>query len=173
MTETDLSFFTDQNKKKIFLSIPKETIIQINKHQSTRHDIFCFSIFYQLPNKDSITEIKLKTTSRGETDRWIRILRKIVQPKKYVFKYEKISDVEPSVIIPYKSTRDFYIKLCHLEYIVNRSYMKSFFNKINTHRNNHNHICTSDSKTEIMDDTVNDNGISNYIVDEKDIGVEI
>ena len=127
LTSDKLLFYEDENKKKLFLEIPREQVIAINKRQIDKHDVFKFSIYYQNPNEDVIHEIKLKTTSRSETDKWIKDLRKLINPKRYEFKYDKENYIDANELYHFRDTKKFYIALCHLEYILLRNRMIDFF----------------------------------------------
>ncbi len=107
--------------------IPRDKVIAINKRQIDRNDVFKFSIYYQLSDDSKIKEIKLKATSRGDTDRWISTLRKAINPKKYEFKYDKTTQEDANLLFPYCDTRKQYLALCHLEYILCREKMMNFF----------------------------------------------
>ena len=127
LTKDKLLFYKDPNKKKLFLEIPREEVIAINKRQIDKHDVFKFSIYYQRPNEDNIHELKLKTKSRGETDLWIRDLRRIINPKRYEFKYDKEKYIDANELYHFRDTKKFYLALCHLEYILLRNRMMDFF----------------------------------------------
>lgn len=122
-----MNFYTDAELKKLKITIPRETVIAINKRQINRNDVFKFSIYYQLPNSKEIKEIKLKASSRLDTDRWISTLRKCINPKKYEFKYVKNNQENANLLFPFSDTRKLYLSLCHIEYIMNREKMMQFF----------------------------------------------
>ena len=148
LTKDNLLFYVDK-KNNLFLKIPRSDVIAINKRQVDKNDIFKFSIYYQNPNEDIIHEIKLKTVSRSETDRWIRELREEIKPKKYEFKYDKENYIDANEVYHFRDMRKFYLALCHLEYILLRSHMKNFFeyyhNKKNIDSENDNDINNNDS----------------------------
>ena len=127
LTHDNLLFYTDEQKNKKFLSIPKSSVIAINKRQIDKNDVFKFSIYYQNENEDIIHELKLKTEGRVDTERWILKLKKLISPKKYEFKYDKENYIDANELYHFRDTRDFYIRLCHLEYILLRSKMMDFF----------------------------------------------
>ena len=127
LTSDKLLFYEDENKIKLFLEIPREHVIAINKRQIDKHDVFKFSIYCQNPNEDIIHEIKLKTTSRSETDKWIKDLRKLINPKRYEFKYDKENYIDANELYHFRDTKKFYLALCHLEYILLRNRMIDFF----------------------------------------------
>ena len=170
LTSDKLLFYEDENKKKLFLEIPREQVIAINKRQIDKHDVFKFSIYYQNPNEDVIHEIKLKTTSRSETDKWIKDLRKLINPKRYEFKYDKENYIDANELYHFRDTKKFYIALCHLEYILLRNRMIDFFefykNKdINNGNNNDSMLFNYENDT----DRLNRENDGNKNVDINDI----
>ena len=170
LTSDKLLFYEDENKKKLFLEIPREQVIAINKRQIDKHDVFKFSIYYQNPNEDVIHEIKLKTTSRSETDKWIKDLRKLINPKRYEFKYDKENYIDANELYHFRDTKKFYIALCHLEYILLRNRMIDFFefykNKdINNGNNNDSMLFNYENDT----DRLNKENDCNKNVDINDI----
>ena len=170
LTSDKLLFYEDENKKKLFLEIPREQVIAINKRQIDKHDVFKFSIYYQNPNEDVIHEIKLKTTSRSETDKWIKDLRKLINPKRYEFKYDKENYIDANELYHFRDTKKFYIALCHLEYILLRNRMIDFFqfykNKdINNGNNNDSMLFNNENDT----DRLNKENDGNKNVDINDI----
>ena len=170
LTSDKLLFYEDENKKKLFLEIPREQVIAINKRQIDKHDVFKFSIYYQNPNEDVIHEIKLKTTSRSETDKWIKDLRKLINPKRYEFKYDKENYIDANELYHFRDTKKFYIALCHLEYILLRNRMIDFFefykNKdINNGNNNDSMLFNYENDT----DRLNKENDGNKNVDINDI----
>lgn len=174
ITQTHLLFYSNTQTKALFKSIPKSSIIQINKHQIDKHDVFTFSIFYKLPNTKSIQEFKLKVNSRGETERWISNLRKLCHPKKFEFTFETESLEEPFTLFPFKDPREFYIKLCHVEYILDKQKMNQFYQNLRTWRCISKKASLSDvkvelndSKTEILDSNVIMDNIVNSTSDIK------
>ena len=137
LTSDKLLFYEDENTKP-FLEIPREHVIAINKRQIDKNDVFKFSIYYQNPNEDIIHEMKLKTTGRGETDKWIRDLRKLINPKRYEFKYDKENYIDANELYHFRDTKKFYLALCHLEYILLRNRMIDFFEFYRNRGNNDN-----------------------------------
>ena len=150
LTSDKLLFYEDENKIKLFLEIPREQVIAINKRQIDKHDVFKFSIYYQNPNEEIIHEIKLKTTSRSETDKWIKDLRKLINPKRYEFKYDKENYIDANELYHFRDTKKFYLALCHLEYILLRNRMIDFFefyrNRGNNDNNNDSMLFENDSE---------------------------
>jgi len=127
LTKTDLCLYSNEKKTKLFKKIPKQCIIAINKRQIDKNDVFKFSIYYQLNNEKKITEIKLKARNKTDTDKWIEILRRNIQPKKYIFSYNKDTQEDASLLFPFTDTRKLYLYLCHLEYILHRRQMMEFY----------------------------------------------
>ena len=138
LTSDKLLFYEDEDNTKLFLEIPREHVIAINKRQIDKNDVFKFSIYYQNPNEDIIHEMKLKTTGRGETDKWIRDLRKLINPKRYEFKYDKENYIDANELYHFRDTKKFYLALCHLEYILLRNRMIDFFEFYRNRGNNDN-----------------------------------
>ena len=125
LTPSELEFYKDQQFKNVYLKIPRNTVIAINKRQIDRNDLYKLSIYYQLTPESEIQELKLKAASRSELDSWVKNLRKKIQPKKYVF--NKVNNEDNGLLAPFNDTRKFYISLCHLEYILHRRQLKEFF----------------------------------------------
>ena len=125
----------DKIPKKIFLEIPRSHVIAINKRQIDKNDLFKFSIYYQAPNEDIIHELKLKTGGRLETDRWINNLRVAIKPKRYEFKYDKNNYIDANELFHFRDMKQFYLALCHLEYILLRNNMKNFFEYYRNRKN--------------------------------------
>ena len=111
LTPEKLLFYEDEQNEKLFLEIPREHVIAINKRQIDKHDVFKFSIYYQNPQEDIIHEIKLKTTSRSETEKWIKDLRKLINPKRYDFKYDKENYIDANELYHFRDTKKFYLEL--------------------------------------------------------------
>ena len=162
LTQDKLLFYEDDKKTKLFLEIPRSHVIAINKRQIDKNDIFKFSIYYQRPNEDIIHELKLKTTGRKETDKWIKDLRNVLNPKRYEFKYDKENYIDANELFHFRDMKQFYIKLCHLEYILLRNYMKHFFeyyrNKKNGNIENNDSLLFGDENdTEKLNKEKNNN----------------
>ena len=138
LTPEKLLFYEDEQNEKLFLEIPREHVIAINKRQIDKNDVFKFSIYYQNPKEDIIHEIKLKTTSRSETEKWIKDLRKLINPKRYEFKYDKENYIDANELYHFRDTKKFYLELCHLEYILLRNRMVDFFEYYKNRGNNDN-----------------------------------
>ena len=148
LTPEKLLFYEDEKKTKLYLEIPREHVIAINKRQIDKHDVFKFSIYYQNPNEDIIHEIKLKTTSKNETEKWIKDLRNLINPKRYEFKYDKENYIDANELYHFRDTKKFYLALCHLEYILLRNRMIDFFefyrNRGNINNNNNDSMLFHD-----------------------------
>ena len=54
LTQSDLEFYNDQQFKKVYLKIPRNTVIAINKRQIDRNDLYKLSIYYQLTPESEI-----------------------------------------------------------------------------------------------------------------------
>lgn len=136
LSKTSLTLYTDEIKHIVFLQIPRESIVAINKRQINRYDVFKFSLHYKINNTHIIKEIKLRARSRSDTDYWISTLRKIIQPKPYQFEYDTSSEEKASLLFRYNDLKKFYIAMCHLEYILHKDNMKDFFRCYNSKKKN-------------------------------------
>ena len=114
LTKNFLIFYSDKEKKKLFLKIPRTSVIAINKRQIDKNDVFKFSIYYQNPGDEEITEIKLKASNKADTDRWISTLRRFIQPKRYIFPYNQNIEKNAEELFPFKDTRKLYLAFCAL-----------------------------------------------------------
>jgi len=159
LTQDKLLFYEDDKKTKLFLEIPRSHVIAINKRQIDKNDVFKFSIYYQNPNEDRIHEMKLKTTSRSETDKWIKDLRKLINPQRYEFKYDKENYIDANELYHFRDTKQFYLALCHLEYILLRNRMIDFFKfyKNKDNNNNDSMLFQYENDTEKLNKDGNDN----------------
>lgn len=122
---TNLTIYTDQNRSKILVQIPKDDIVCINKRQIDKNDVYKFSIHYYGANR-KLKEIKLKANSRSEMNNWIKRLREVIKPTPYDVKPENGYQTG-TLNFNIKDSKKFYITLCHLEYILCRPQFKSFF----------------------------------------------
>ena len=127
LTKEKLLFYKDKEKKNLFLEINRDHVIAINKRQIDKYDVNKFSIYWQRPDEEIIHEIKLKAKTRSETESWIRNLRELINPKRYEFKYDKENYIDANELYHFRDTKEFYIALCHLEYILLRNKMIDFF----------------------------------------------
>ena len=129
--------FDESNNE--FLNISRDKIIAINKRQLTKDDVFKISIHYIASNDiEDIKEVKIKTLSRLDTDKWIEILTNEIIPKKYEFSYDKELYEDLSKSTDFFNIKDLYITMSHLEYILSRRKFIEFFDlyKIKYKKNN-------------------------------------
>jgi hypothetical protein len=170
LTKSDLLFYSDEQKTKIFLTIPRSSVIAINKRQIDKYDVYKFSIYYKNPEDNIITEIKLKTGNKTDTDRWISTLRRFIQPKRYIFKFNN-NEITAEELFPFKDTKKLYLSFCHLEYILLRGRMSQFFvyfrklQKEKWNKNNDSYLFEKKDENEKF--------ISNKNIELNDIDVEI
>ena len=148
LTSEKLLFYKDKERKKLFLEIPRENVIAINKRQIDKYDVFKFSIYYQNPKEDIIHEIKLKAKSRADTDNWIKNLREEIAPKRYEFKYDKENYIDANELYHFRDTKKFYLALCHLEYILLRNRMINFFEYYRNNRNNNSILFNNENEND-------------------------
>ena len=113
-----LNFYKDLEHKNIYLSIPMDDIISVNKHQINIIDIATFSIFYKSPsNKNNICEIKLRVSFKREIDLWLERLK----PRINKYKFEiKNSEIEVNELLDNvkKEPIRFYRKINLLEVLI-------------------------------------------------------
>ncbi len=145
LSKNDLLFYLDEFQKKLYLSIPKKSVIAINKRQIDKKDIFMISIYYQDDFNSKITEFKIKANSRADTDRWLSLLRSEIKTKKYEFKYDKNKYEEGDSIYPFQDIRKFYLSICHLEYIIASRKMEEFFEYYYIKKNENNRNSEKDN----------------------------
>ena len=145
LTKNDLLFYLDEFQKKLYLSIPKKSVIAINKRQIDKKDIFMISIYYQDDFNSKITEFKIKANSRADTDRWLSLLRNEIKTQKYEFKYDKTKYEDGDLIYPFQDTRKFYLTICHLEYIIASRKMEEFFEYYYIKKNENNRNSEKDN----------------------------
>ena len=131
----------DESKKE-FLNISRDKIISINKRQLTKEDVFKISIHYIASNDiEDIKEVKIKTLSRMDTDKWLEILTNEIKPKKYEFSYDKELYEDLSKSTDFFNIKDLYITMSHLEYILSRRKFIEFFDLYkNKYKKNNNYI---------------------------------
>ena len=117
----------EKDKKKIYKIIDKNSVVCINKRQLGVKDLFNISIHYKAKNKNKLEEFKVKCASRVDNERWLYLLNQKIPYQRYDFQFEatEFEDLESK----YKITnlKDFYLSLCHLEYILGRGKMRKFF----------------------------------------------
>ena len=120
-----LLVFKGNNINKPLVNVPTEDIVCINKRQITKDDVYKFSIHYYNTSKQ-LKEIKLRTSSKSDTQYWINKLRTAINPKP--FRCYCAKGYEECVLqFPVRDCKQFYIKLCHLEYILHRRQFMKFF----------------------------------------------
>ena len=131
----------DESKKE-FLNISRDKIISINKRQLTKEDVFKISIHYIASNDiEDIKEVKIKTLSRLDTDKWLEILINEIKPKKYQFNYDKELYEDLCNSTDFFNTNELYITMSKLEYILSRRKFIEFFNLYkNKYKKNNNYI---------------------------------
>ena len=134
--------------KKEFLNISRDKIISINKRQLTKDDVFKISIHYIASNDiEDIKEVKIKTLSRMDTDKWLEILTNEIKPKKYEFSYDKELYEDLSKSTDFFNIKDLYITMSHLEYILSRRKFIEFFDLYkNKYKKNNNYIDNIEDK---------------------------
>lgn len=167
MTSSHLEFYYDKEYRRLFTSIARDSVIAINKRQLDRTDVYKFSIFYHNNHShnnslsssssntivpDDIKELKLKTSSRKDTEEWVCLLRKYLNPKRYQFQYDKNLYIDANTLFPSVDSRNFYIKLCHLEYILIKDKFSKFFEYYHAAKNNNNNNKCNESGDTIIDD---------------------
>ena len=135
LTQNDLLFYEDEKKEKIFLKIPRNEVVAINKRQVDKTDVFKFSIHYQKSGESKFREIKLKTNGKGNCDAWILTLRRLIKPKKYEFVYDQKTFEDVNKTQYFFDNKELYIKMCHLEYILLRNKMNNFFEYYHNSKN--------------------------------------
>lgn len=124
-----LSFYTDSDYSKLFLSIRKDEVVCVNKRQTEVKDVYKFSIYYMKQNKPNIiNELKLKTSSRFEADKWIQVLKEILQPKKTNFEFYKNNNyIDSEEKFKFKNRKKEFFGLRIVEYIFYRNKFRNFF----------------------------------------------
>ena len=119
--------------------------MQINKHQVNKNDLFSFSIYYQDTKMFKINEFKLKTKSKEDTEKWVCKLKKMICPIKYSLwdndKLNKGKYVVPFSLFPVRDLRNFYLEMCHLEYIIGIYKIRKLFDMLcKSNKDNNNEI---------------------------------
>ena len=86
LTKDYLIFYKDQDKKKIHKKINRNLVLAINRRLRNEKDKNKLSIYY-LENEKSniIKELKLKSENRYDMEKWIIVLNKKINPKKFIF----------------------------------------------------------------------------------------
>ena len=163
LNQTHLLFYKDKAKQHLFVSILRNSVVQINKHQVNKNDLFSFSIYYQDTKMFKINEFKLKTKSKEDTERWVCKLKKMICPIKYSFwdneRLNKGKYVTPFSLFPVRDLRNFYLEMCHLEYIIGRYKIRKLFGMLcKSNKDNNNEI--NDYSSDVIN---NENAIMNKI----------
>ena len=60
-------------------------------------------------------------------EKWIIVLNKKINPKKFIFNSLSNNYVNSNEIYNFKNETEFYVALCNLEYILLKKEMKNFF----------------------------------------------
>ena len=128
LTNDKLIFYKDKDKKKIYTTIERNLILAINRRLRIEKDKNKLSIYY-LEKKGShiIKELKLKTESRYDMEKWISKLNKKIKPKRIEFDSLSNNYVNSNDIFNFKNQSQFYVSLCNLEYILLKKKMENFF----------------------------------------------
>ena len=128
LTKDYLIFYKDQDKKKIHKKINRNLVLAINRRLRNEKDKNKLSIYY-LENEKSniIKELKLKSENRYDMEKWIIVLNKKINPKKFIFNSLSNNYVNSNEIYNFKNETEFYVALCNLEYILLKKEMKNFF----------------------------------------------
>ena len=157
LSQTHLLFYKDKSKQHLFISILRNSVVQINKHQVNKNDLFSFSIYYQDSLAFKINEFKLRTRSKEDTERWVCKLKKMICPIKYSFwdndsfnKSNKGNYIAPFALFPVRDIRNLYLKICHLEYIIGRYKIRQLLNIISNKNKDNKKVmnhCSLDVKS--------------------------
>ena len=124
----NLIFYKDKNKTKIDTIISRKLVLAINRRIREEKDKNKLSIYYlEDENSNIIKELKLKTETRFDMEKWILMLNKQIKPKRCEFNIINKNYVKSNEIFYFKNQKNFYVSLCNLEYILLKSKMKMFF----------------------------------------------
>ena len=128
LTNEKLFFYYDENKTKLFTEILRKLVLAINRRFRTNEDKHNISIYY-LEKESSliIKELKLQTTSRIETEKWINTLNKAIKPKRVQFPNSSSNYIKANNIFHFKNYCDFYVAMSKLEYILLKNRFKDIF----------------------------------------------
>jgi hypothetical protein len=114
-----------------------------------------------------IKEFKLKTRSKEDMERWVCKLKKMVCPVKYSFwdndGISKGKYVEPFKLFPVRDIRNFYLEMCHLEYIIGRYKIRKLLNSLKKRNKDNN----NDMNDRSLDVISNESIIMNKINENK------
>ena len=139
LTKEKLLLYYDENKKKIYTEILRKLILAINRRFRTVEDKHNISIYY-LEKESSliIKELKLQTTSRNDTEKWINTLNKTIKPKRVQFPNSSNNYIKANNIFHFKNYCDFYVAMSKLEYILLKNKFKDIFEIYRKLPKNHN-----------------------------------
>ena len=128
MTKDKLLFYYDNKKTKLYKEILRILVLAINRRFRTEEDKHKLSIYYlEQENSSIIKELKLKASTRNETDKWIHILNKKIKPKRFEFPNLSNNYAKANKKFNYKNNCDFYVELSKLEYILLKNKFRHIF----------------------------------------------
>ena len=152
LTKDNLEFYKNEEKNIIYKIIPRELVLGINRRWRKEKDKNFLSIYY-LENRGSnmIKELKLKTETKSDMEKWIKQLNRKIKPKRYEFNIIFKNYVKSNDIFHFEDKSKFYVSLCNLEYILLKNKMKKFFeygqpNLINNNSSSNNSNNDSEEK---------------------------
>ena len=155
LTNEKLFFYYDENKTKLFTEILRKLVLAINRRFRTNEDKHNISIYY-LEKESSliIKELKLQTTSRIETEKWINTLNKAIKPKRVQFPNSSDNYIKANNIFHFKNYCDFYVAMSKLEYILLKNRFKDIFEIYRNLPKKHNihNITTTFNKDELLNE---------------------
>ena len=155
LTQEKLLFYYDENKTKIYVEILKKLILAINRRFRTEEDKYNLSIYY-LAKESSliIKELKLQTTSRNDTEKWISVLNKNIKPKRVQFPNSSNNYIKANNIFHFKNYCDFYVAMSKIEYILLRNKFKDIFEIYRNlpKSNNIHNITTTFNEDELLNE---------------------
>ena len=128
MTKDKLLFYYDDKKTKLYKEILRTLVLAINHRFRTEQDKHKISIYYlEKENSLIIKELKLKASTRNDTDKWIHILNKKIKPKRFEFPTLSNNYIKANNIFHFKNNCDFYVELSKLEYILLKNKFRHIF----------------------------------------------
>ena len=155
LTNEKLFFYYDENKTKLFTEILRKLVLAINRRFRTNEDKHNISIYY-LEKESSliIKELKLQTTSRIETEKWINTLNKAIKPKRVQFPNSSDNYIKANNIFHFKNYCDFYVAMSKLEYILLKNRFKDIFEIYRNlpKKNNFHNITTTFNEDELLNE---------------------
>ena len=155
LTNEKLFFYYDENKTKLFTEILRKLVLAINRRFRTNEDKHNISIYY-LEKESSliIKELKLQTTSRIETEKWINTLNKAIKPKRVQFPNSSDNYIKANNIFHFKNYCDFYVAMSKLEYILLKNRFKDIFEIYRNLPKKHNihNITTTFNEDELLNE---------------------